>query len=176
MLFETPSERDQYFTRWAEPNLGAAMRHARETYLGIWGNTDALEEDCARILIREMRHVLICASDNRDEIKWRNRRVGIEDVRWNEVFRRAFDDARRPSKTEAADALESLIGFDNVNPDLRRALDYERHGDVPVEDKRISLIMGREQRPKRQGIPDQHLARLVLQDMRVIDSLRNQSG
>jgi len=91
----------------------------------------------------------------------------MDDVLWNEVFRKAFEDARRPSKTQAADALEELIGPDNVNPDLRRALDYERHGNVPPENKRISLIMGREGSPKRREIRDEDVARLVLRDLRM---------
>lgn len=95
MLFNTPKEREQFLISAAcNPEsvyYGAAMEHAESARLGLWGDVDALKQDCAFILQAEIWRMLSEheARPNRDRI------VDERAVYYSRAFNAAFDAARR---------------------------------------------------------------------------------
>lgn len=58
MVFETPDERRRYFDQLQRDpeaaQFGDSLRHARYTHLGIWSDSEALYQDCAKLMAAEL--------------------------------------------------------------------------------------------------------------------------
>lgn len=128
MLFTTPEERTEMF-RMADRDptsipFGSAMSYACSTKLGIWGNEAALRQDCARLMLYEIKHEL--QTTHRPELA----NINVEDVLRSAVFAAVFDQARvvpniqlKEDLTKRSGRVDWPIPIAAVKPDLEYALD-----------------------------------------------------
>lgn len=153
MMFTTAQERERYFaTNGAR--AGDAMAHASSTNLGVWGNKQALESDCARILQHEIR----CNLRTDDELP------EVGEILETEAFQHAFRAARSEPTRHLGTAL-GIAGIAAGNQDLVDAAKYEIDVAEADEDEGVTsqprallLRVLREVRDARtsQGWRDRH--------------------
>jgi hypothetical protein len=92
--FTTPAGREAFFRDIEHgfvPPVGTAMAHARDSHVPLWGSTNSLRFDCARIMAAEVAQLDPALYALREAIT-------PQMVEQCQSFQRAFFEARNPDE------------------------------------------------------------------------------
>ncbi len=125
MQFTTSGERSRYFEeiRGGNVSRGSAQEHASTVNLGVWGDRQALADDCARIFAEEI--VMYCR-DTGEEYPIDVALDLVHAITMTPAFDQLFRLWRRGIDHQTETALSVLIESQSSPPALRELEDTAR--------------------------------------------------
>ena len=143
MLFQDQEARDRYFERLSHGtqavNYGDALGHARSCNLGLFGDSHALERDCAKVMVfelekyhRELGEDAPFGYDHHDVISCAS---------WSRAFRLARLEPDNRIENLCTEEFDSCKGREILRTELTRTEDRE------VGAAHVAVYRELEQRP-----------------------------